>query len=120
MSLVDKLFTDRIINSSDRLKDDNVKAVLAVLGASFLLTAAIGKQYFEMEKMTVSITGGSGLLMLASAVTEKDAFIAILGLGIITGTGVSMVQAFRDGRFYVKVDLAELLRLGHDVFKDKK
>ena len=119
MALQDVLLTNRISTPNPLLQEDNLKATLLVLGVAAIATAGIGRKFFEMDKMTASVVAGSGTMLAASAVTERDAFLCILATAYITGTGVAMVQAFRDGRFYVKVDLAELLRLAYDISKKK-
>ena len=119
VALQDVLFTNRVSNPNLLLQDDNIKATLLVLGVAAIATAGIGRKFFEMDKMTASVVGGSGTMLAASAVTERDAFLCILATAYITGTGVAMVQAFRDGRFYVKVDLADLLRLAYDISQKK-
>jgi hypothetical protein len=118
MALVDAILHNRI-KESPHLQDENIRAMLLVLGVAALATAGIGKQFFEMDKMTASVTAGTGALLVTSAVTKADAPLCILAVVTVTGTGVAMVQAFRDGRFYVKVDLAELLRLAYDISKKK-
>ncbi len=117
MTLQKVLFDDRVINVNTTLQQDNIKATLLVLGLVAIATAGIGRNFFEMDKMTAAVTAGSGAMLAASAITERDAFLCILATAYITGTGVAMIQAFRDGRFYVKVDLADLLRLAFDVKK---
>ena len=111
-TVMDHLFTDRVVNASQTLKDNAVKVGLLVFGFATVAAAAIGTQFFQMDRMVAGITAGSGGLMLASALTERDAFISLLAIGAITGTTVATVQAFRDGRFFVHLDLVELLKLG--------
>ena len=118
ISLFDAVITNRL-KESEHLESGNARAMLLVLGAAALATAGIGKQFFEMDKMTASVTAGTGALLVTSAVTKTDAPLWILAVVTVTGTGVAMVQAFRDGRFYVKVDLAELLRLAYDISQKK-
>jgi len=118
MALVDAVLHNRI-KESPHLQNENLRAMLLVLGAAALATAGIGKKFFEMDKMTASVTAGTGALLVTSAVTKADAPLCILAVVTVTGTGVAMVQAFRDGRFYVKVDLAELLRLAYDISQKK-
>ena len=116
-TVVDHLFTNRIVKANPALQDEAIKAGLLVFGFATVATAAIGTQFFQMDRMVAGITAGSGGLMLASAATERDAFIALLAIGAITGTTVATVQAFRDGRFFVHLDLVELLKLGMQAMK---
>ncbi len=118
MTLVDAIITNRL-KENEHLKNGDVRAMLLVLGAAALATAGIGKSFFDMDKMTASITAGTGALLVTSGATKRDAPLYILAVVTTTATGVATVQAFRDGRFYVKVDLAELLRFGYDISQKK-
>ena len=120
MALQDVIFTDRFVNKSPALANENLRAMLLVVGAATLATAGIGKAFFDMDKVTASITAGAGAAIVASAVTENDGYLCLLGVAAVTATGVATIQAFRDGRFYVKVDLADLFRLGFDIFKHNR
>jgi len=119
MALQDVLFTNRVMNASPLLQDDSKKAALIVLGAALLATAGVGKQFFNMDNLTAYATFGSGASLAIAGATERDATLCLLAVALMTATGVSMIQAFRDGRFYVKVDLAQLLRFGYDVLTKK-
>ena len=117
MALIDAVFTNRVVNVNANLQDDNIKAFLLVIGAAGIVTAGIGKKFFEMDNLTAGIVAGAGSALVVSAVTERDAPLYLLGIAALVGTGVATVQAFRDGRFYVKVELADLLRLAFDILK---
>ncbi|NRA90915.1 MAG: hypothetical protein HRU43_07315, partial [Simkaniaceae bacterium] len=67
------LFTNRIVKESTLLQDSGVKAGLYVFGLATVATAAIGAQFFQMDRMVAGITAGSGGLMHASAATDRDA-----------------------------------------------
>lgn len=120
MALIDPLFNNRVIKANPTLENENVQAFLLVFGGALMATAGIGKGFFEMDNLNAGLTGGSGAMIFIAGGTKRDATLYLLGIAWVTGTTVSMIKAYREGRFYVKVDLAELLRLGYDAWKDSQ
>ncbi|MCB1107218.1 MAG: hypothetical protein KDK76_03890 [Chlamydiia bacterium] len=108
---------DRWGKPNPTLQNGNTKALLAGLSLLSITTAGIGLKFFKMDKDIAAVTGGAGLLLGASALTERDGFLYIFALGVLTATGISVVKAMKEGRVYV--DLANILRLAWDIYRGR-
>lgn len=110
INLVDTHFNP--CSEVQQLKETQTRDVIGIIGAVTIATALIGYQFFAYDIQTTAILSGTGTACCASYLTGKDGYIWCAAGAALTGLGIATVEAIRDKRFYVvlNIDIAEILR----------